>query len=203
MKARARFALIALPLAIAACSTVRPAGPIEVTRFLAPDARAQLGDRQLMVETAPGSPEQGLALAPYKQAVAQALASYGYSENARSTAQQIASVRVERSQLEADRRRSPVSVGAGGSTGRYGSGLGVGVGLNLGGGSDKRVVTQMSVSLRDKTSGEVLWEGRARLDAPTKSPLAQNGPAAQALADALFTGFPGNNGETIEVEVNP
>jgi len=28
-------------------------------------------------------------------------------------------------------------------------------------------------------------------------------PAADALAEALFRGFPGNNGETIEVEVNP
>ena len=96
-----------------------------------------------------------------------------------------------------------MSVGAGGSTGSYGGGVGLGIGINLGGDSGKRVVTRMSVSLRDGTSGKVLWEGRARLDAPAKSPLAQDGPAAQALAEALFTGFPGNSGETIEVEVNP
>ena len=74
MKARTRIALLSLPLALAACATGRSAEPIEVTRFVAPQARAQLGDARLMVETAPGSPEQGLALEPYKEAVARELA---------------------------------------------------------------------------------------------------------------------------------
>ena len=203
MKARTLIALAAAPLALAACSTTRPAGPVEVTRFVADDSRAQLGNARLFVETAPGSPEQGLSLAPYKAAVARELATYGYDEADRSAAGQTASVSVERTQLDERGRRGPVSVGAGGRTGGYGSGVGLGVGINLGGGSDERVVTRMRVSLRDVASGEVLWEGRARLDAPAKSPLAQNEAAAQALADALFRGFPGNNGETIEVEINP
>ena len=203
MKARTKIALLTLPLALAACATGRPAGPVEVTRFIAPEARAQLGDTSLMVETAAGSPQQGLALEPYKEAVARELGTFGYAEGTRSAARQIASVSVERTQLDSEGRRGPVSVGAGGSTGSYGGGVGLGIGINLGGDSGKRVVTRMSVSLRDGTSGKVLWEGRARLDAPAKSPLAQDGPAAQALAEALFTGFPGNSGETIEVEVNP
>jgi len=203
MKARTKIALLTLPLALAACATGRPADPIEVTRFIAPEARAQLGDTSLMVETAAGSPQQGLALEPYKEAVARELSTFGYAEGARPAARQIASVSVERTQLDREGRRGPVSVGAGGSTGSYGGGVGLGIGINLGGDSGKRVVTRMSVSLRDGTSGKVLWEGRARLDAPAKSPLAQDGPAAQALAEALFTGFPGNSGETIEVEVNP
>ena len=203
MKTSAILTLIAMPLALAACTTTRPAGPIEVTRFVASDMLAQLGDARLMVETAPGSPEQGLALTPFKAAIARELGAYGYVEDARANAQQVAGVSVERTMMTAGDRRGPVSVGAGGSTGRYGSGLGVGVGVNLGGGPDERVVTRMSVSIRDVTSGAVLWEGRARLDAPAKSPLATGEGAADALADALFRGFPGNNGETIEVEINP
>ena len=203
MKARTSLALIALPLALAACTSTRPAGPIEVTRFVAPESVAQLRDSHVLVEAAPGSPEQGLALDPYMQAVGRELARYGYVENAPSRVAQTASVSVERTQLEGNRKRGPVSVGAGGSTGSYGSGVGVGIGINLGGGPDRRVITRMSVSLRDTDSGKVLWEGRAQLDAPAKSPLAQSGPAADALADALFRGFPGNSGETIEVEVNP
>ena len=203
MKARTRIALLSLPLALAACATGRSAEPIEVTRFVAPQARAQLGDARLMVETAPGSPEQGLALEPYKEAVARELAAFGYVENARPSADQIASVSVERTELDRNGRRSPVTGSIGGSTSRYGNSVGVGVEINLGGGSGRTVVTRMSVFLRDKTSGEVLWEGRARLVAPAKSELAQSGPAAYALANALFTGFPGNSGETIEVEVNP
>ena len=206
MKARTLFtsaALLTLPVALAACSTTRPAGPVEVTRFVAADTRTQLGNASLFVETAPGSAEDGLALAPFKAAVARELSRYGYSESGRTSAGQTASVSVERDMFEESGRRGPVSVGAGGSTGRYGSGVGLGVGFNLGGGSDDRVVTRMSVALRDRTTNTVLWEGRARLDAPAASPLAQTDAAATALADALFRGFPGNNGETIEVEVNP
>ncbi|MBL4792718.1 DUF4136 domain-containing protein [Citromicrobium bathyomarinum] len=203
MKARIAIALAALPLALSACATPRPAGPIEVTRFVDTDASAQLGNARLFVETAPGSGEQGLALTPYKNAVARELAAYGYVDDTRASARQTASVSVERSTLEDLDRRGPVSVGAGGSTGSYGSGVGLGLGINLGGGSDDRVVTRMEVRIRDSQSGRVLWEGRALLDAPEGSPLAQNQPAADALAEALFRGFPGNNGETIEVEVNP
>lgn len=203
MKARALIATLAAPLALAACTTTQPAGPIEVTRFTAENSRAQLGDAQLFVETAPGSPEQGLALTPYKAAVARELTRYGYSESARAGAGQTARVSVERATISGDGRRGPVTVGAGGRTGGYGSGVGLGVGINLGGGSGERVLTRMEVSLRDSDSGEVLWEGRARLDAPAKSRLARNDAAAQALANALFSGFPGNSGETIEVEVNP
>ena len=203
MTARTRIALLSLPLALAACTTGRPAEPIEVTRFVAPDTRAQLGDTTMMVETAPGSTELGLALEPYKEAVARELAVFGYAEGARSSAKQIASVSVERTELNRNGRSNPVSGTVGASTGTYGSGFGLGVGINLGGGSGETVVTRMSVFLRDKASGDVLWEGRARLVAPAKSPLAQSGPAAYALANALFTDFPGNSGETIEVEVNP
>lgn len=206
MTARHRtFALIAAiaALPLSACTTARPAGPIEVTRFIAPDSRAQLGDTTLRVETAPGSEEQGLAMLPYTQAVARELSTFGYAENARPAARQLASVSVEREQLTEGGRSSPVSVGAGGSAGSYGSGVGLGVGINLGGGADERVITRLFVSLRDVTSGTVLWEGRARLDAPVGSRLAQSDAVAAALAEALFRGFPGNSGETIEVEVNP
>ena len=203
MKARTTLALLGMPLALAACATARPAGPIEVTRFVDTESRAQLGNARLFVETAPGSPEDGLALAPYKQAVARELARYGYAEEARVSAGQTASVSVERATIDERGRRGPVSVGAGGSTGSYGGGVGLGIGFNLGGGgSGERVVTRMEVRIRDQASGTVLWEGRARLDAPAKSPLAQSEPAAAALADALFRGFPGNNGETIEVEID-
>ncbi|MAY79121.1 MAG: hypothetical protein CL802_16445, partial [Citromicrobium sp.] len=136
------FALIAAiaALPLSACTTARPAGPIEVTRFVAPDSRAQLGDTTLRVETAPGSAEQGLAMLPYTEAVARELSTFGYAENARPAARQVASVSVEREQLTEGGRRSPVSVGAGGSAGSYGSGVGLGVGINLGGGADERVI---------------------------------------------------------------
>ena len=97
--------------------------------------------------------------------------------------------------------RSPVSVGVGGSTGSYGSGVGLGIGINLGGGPKEELSTRLQVMIRDGTTGQSLWEGRAQLEVGSKAVLADPSQNASVLADALFTEFPGNNGETIAVPV--
>ncbi len=56
-------------------------------------------------------------------------------------------------------------------------------------------------SITDAASGTSLWEGRADFQPPEDSPLARGTANAQTVASALFREFPGNNGETIEVEV--
>ena len=97
----------------------------------------------------------------------------------------------------------PVSVGVGGSTGSYGSGVGLGVGINLGGGqSRERLVTELGVMLRDKASGATYWEGRAQFAVSPDSRFADSSTNAAAIGEALFRGFPGNNGETVAVRVN-
>ena len=48
--------------------------------------------------------------------------------------------------------------------------------------------------------GTALWEGRSRFTATANSGFADTQAAATRLADALFGGFPGQSGETIEVE---
>lgn len=193
---RPALLLFAPLLAIAACAT--PQGPIEVTRFVDPAASARLGQGTVFVESAPGSPE-GLEAAPYKAAVAAELARLGYRETGRANASQIAQVRVERFAQTAPGRRSPVSVGVGGSTGTYGSGVGVGLGINLGGGPRPTIATQLAVTLRDARAGQSLWEGRADILTTDRSPLAERTRNAQALAAALFRDFPGRSGETVEV----
>ena len=199
----ARFRTITLalaaPLALAACATSAP-GPVEVTRFVSPDA--VLGGTTLFVESAPGSAGDSLQLAPYKAAVARELEKLGYREQGREGAQRTAQVRLERFVRESNGNRSPVSVGVGGGTGSYGSGVGVGVGINLGGGSREQVTTQVSVTLRELANGNVLWEGRAQFDAPAGSDAAEAETNAAIVADALFREFPGTNGETVLVEIN-
>ena len=78
----------AAALALAGCTT--PAGPVEVTRFVAAERTAELGKGPIFVETAPGADIDGLALAPYKAAVADELGRLGYREADRSEAGQIA-----------------------------------------------------------------------------------------------------------------
>ncbi len=194
-----RTALLAFAplLAIAACAT--PQGPIEVTRFVDPAGSARLGQGTVFVESAPGSSD-GLEAAPYKAAVAAELTRLGYRESNRANASQIAQVRIDRFTETAEGRRSPVSVGVGGSTGSYGSGVGLGVGINLGGGPRPTTGTQLGVTLRDAAGGANLWEGRADIRTTDRSPLADRSANAQALAAALFREFPGRSGETVQVK---
>ncbi len=194
----------AMACLLAGCATTPPTGPVQVTRFHDADAMAQLGASTVFIESAPSAKAEGLALAPYKAAVAQELSKLGYSEAAHSDAAVIAQVRVEHFTLGDERReRGPVSVGVGGSTGSYGSGVGLGIGINLGGGkSQQRLGTKLSVTLRRAEDNVALWEGRAELAVGSKSALAEPAANAPAVAEALFRNFPGGNGETIEVEVN-
>ena len=186
-------------LALGACAT--PPGPVEVTRFVAPESLSQLGNGPIFVESMTGAGGDSLALAPYKAAVADELKRLGYSESDRAGASQVAQVSVERYVLAAGGKRSPVSVGVGGSTGSYGSGVGVGIGINLGGGEKDRLGTTLTVRITDKATQASLWEGRADFQPPEDSPLARTQANAQTVASALFREFPGNNGETIEVKV--
>lgn len=198
-----RIALLAATAALLSACTTMPAGPVEVTRFHQQAAAAKLGQTTIFVETASDADLGALELAPYKQAVARELAKMGYRETSRDQAAQVAQVSIERFVSEPPPKQNPVSVGVGGSTGSYGSGVGLGIGINLGGKkSAQQVGTQMSVRIRDATSGEALWEGRANFSVGTDSPLAGGEANADTMADALFREFPGNSGETVEVKVS-
>ncbi|MCB2087658.1 MAG: DUF4136 domain-containing protein [Sphingomonadaceae bacterium] len=199
MITRPAFLALIGGLALAGCATAP--GPVEVTRFVAPEASAQLGRGTIFVETAPGIDSDSLETAPYKAAVARELVSLGYVEAPRSTASQIAQVRVERFADAPVEKRGPVSVGVGGSTGSYGSGLGVGIGINLGGGPKEKVGTNIGVMIREAATNQTIWEGRAEFAVGVKSPLAATDANAATVAHALFREFPGNNGETIAVGV--
>ncbi|MEP5936768.1 MAG: hypothetical protein ABJ239_00420 [Erythrobacter sp.] len=186
------------------CATTAAPGPVEVTRFHNANAIGQVGQGTVFVETAAGEEGNSLELAAYKLEVLNELVKLGYREAARADADHIAQVSLDRYSIKPETKgRGPVSVGVGGSTGGYGSGVGLGIGLNLGGGGQKeRVGTDISVRLRNATDNASLWEGRASLSVGRDSPLAAPAANADIIADALFRDFPGNDGETIEIEVN-
>ena len=194
----AAVASIGLSL-LSAC--VAPTGPVQVTRFHAPQAAA-LRSGTIMVVPAIGQDPQSLEFRTYAGAVARELNRVGYSEMmARGNASdRIATLELERDVLEPARKGSPVSVGVGGTTGNYGSGLGVGIGLDLSGPPPAVVETRMAVTIRDRASGLSLWEGRASFTARADSPLAQTQLGAAKMAEALFRDFPGQSGETVLVK---
>ncbi len=199
----ASFALVAAAT-LAGCASVPSPGPVEITRFHDAAALAQLGQGTIFVESAPGADGEGLEIAAYKAAVASRLAALGFRETAREEASQIAQVRLGRHVITPEgSKRGPVSVGVGGSTGSYGSGVGLGVGINLGGGKNReRIGTDLGVMIRDKASGNTIWEGRASLEVGKGSPLEAPTANASAITQAFFSELPGNNGESLEVKVS-
>jgi hypothetical protein len=156
------------------------------------------------VAVAPASDrdETGIEYRTYANAVAAALTRAGFSVvDAGAKAPIIAVVDFDTAiDRPVDRRRSPVSVGVGGSTGSYGGGLGVGVGIDLSGPPKAVIASRLSVRIRRGATNEPLWEGRAEIVAREGTPGAQPGIAAGKLADALFRGYPGQSGETITVK---
>lgn len=178
---------------------VTPVGPVQVTRFHTGDL-SQLGKGTIAVEPAPGSDANSLEWQTYRGAVMHELQSVGYTEAAPGSGAQVALMRLSRSTVQLDGDSSPVSVGVGGSTGSYGSGVGVGVGINLSPRPKAQVDTELAVSIRERASGKVLWEGRAEFTVGSGSPLATTALAAPKMTEALFLNFPGNSGETIEVK---
>ncbi len=193
-----QFAALCLALTpLAGC--VAPTGPVEVTRFHAPDVSA-LGKGTISVEPAPGMDGASIEWRSYQMAVQRQLTLIGYTEAAAGAGAQVAELRFTRGTYQPERSGSPVSVGLGGSTGSYGSGLGVGIGINLSPRPAAQVETALGVMIKDRASGRTLWEGRASFAVRASSPLASTTLGAGKLAEALFQGFPGQSGETIEVK---
>jgi hypothetical protein len=193
-----RLALAAIAALLLAGCAQSYVSPVSVTRFVG-DQPARLGQGPIAVRIAPGMPTDPLAFAPYGQAVAAELARLGYQVVPGEQAAQVAEVRLSRALEQPGRGRNPVSVGVGGSTGSYGSGVGLGVGIDLSGPPPEVTHTQIGVVIRDGASGQALWEGRAEFSASVNTPYGQAQAAAQKMAAALFAGFPGRSGETIEV----
>ena len=189
-------ALLALT-ALSGCAT--PVGPVEVTRFHAADI-SKLGRGAIAIEPAPGVDGASLEFRSYASAVARQLALLGYSEAPAGSGAQVAHVRLDRQVWSPERQRNPVSVGVGGSTGSYGSGIGIGIGLDLSGPPPEQVETLLGVTIKDRLTNAPLWEGRATFTVKATSPLANTPLGAAKLSEALFQGFPGQSGETIQVK---
>ncbi len=199
-----KMAALAALAGLSACAT--PTRPIEVTRFHIADAQTAIPMGSITIEPtldAAGKPILITTLEErtYAAAVLRELQRVGYqpAENALSDTQYLVAVTLDVTRTPAADRRSPVSVGVGGSTGSYGSGVGLGVGIDLSGPPKDVIVTQLSVRIREREGRSSIWEGRAILEAKDGSPAAQPGLAAARVAAALFKDFPGTSGATIMV----
>ena len=203
--------LFATTALLALASPAVAAERVEVTRFHTPATLAQLGPGWVEVVPAAGIDPRSLETRALIDAVARELAAQGFAASApQPSVGRIAEVRLTRDAVPGSERRgggSSVSIGIGGGSGggwRRGGGTSLGVGLGVGfplGGNRQRagdVESELSVTIRDKATGAALWEGRSALRTAQRD--ADRPETAARLAHALFAGFPGKSGETIEVK---
>jgi hypothetical protein len=198
---RARHLALLLPATLAACATGPQSFPVQATRFHY-DAVAQRGT--VDVEPLPGGAPASIEYKTYAAAVQAELLRHGFTAPAPGAkAEYIATVGFTRAPRALPPRRSPIQIGLGGGVGsggwRGGSSVGGGVSFPVGGnGASEGVVTELSVRLRH--GGDAIWEGQAQSLTDTTAPDADTQSIATRLARALFTGFPGDSGRTIEVK---
>lgn len=195
---------LAATTALGACATMPRVAPVEVSRF---HLGAPLETGTLTTEPMPGAGAPGLEFRTYAAAVETEALKNGFTIPASGTAAQyVAVLGFSRTAREGRPRSSGLTIGLGGggfSGGRGGGGVGLGGGVSFPVGKQRYreiVVTQMTVQIRRRRDGTVIWEGRAETSADGAAPEAQTDPTAAKLARAMFQGFPGESGRTITVK---
>jgi len=195
--------MVGAALALAGCAAQMP--ETRVTRFHLgqPIARGQI-----TVEPRDPTVAKDLEFQNYARIVRSELDRIGFGiapDLAKS--ELVAVTEVSRSWRPAgEARRSSLSIGVGGGSGggwHGGSSVGVGGSVSFPIGRPKQnmdVLTQLSVQLKRRSEGTVIWEGRAESVARDGTPQASPEAAVARLAAALFEGFPGRSGETITVK---
>lgn len=199
IKARRLFIALAAT-GLSGCATT--GAPVQVTRF---HLGAPLERGTLAVEPMTGGAPATLEFDTYASAVRSELLLQGYSAPAPgATAQYLAVVGLTRTTMEGAPRPAPFTVGIGaGGGGGYGGGVGVGGAVSFPIGKRRShyiTASEMSVQIRRRSDGTVVWEGRAQTRDDDKGPGAQASAAAAKLAHALFLGFPGESGRSITVK---
>ncbi|QJU59688.1 DUF4136 domain-containing protein [Sphingomonas sp. AP4-R1] len=196
MRAKSLTAILSV-LMLSACATTPTA---RVTRFHLDD---QIARGEMAVEPLVPADKGSLEYQTYASIVGAELAKIGFTEApGLKQSEQVAVISVERGSRETLQQRSPVSVGLGGGTGGYGGG-GVGLGISFPIGKKRPneiLVTRLSVQIKRRSEGTVIWEGRAETQAAAGTPAADPAATVRTLAAALFKDFPGKSGQTVTVK---
>jgi hypothetical protein len=192
--------LLTAALMVTGCATAPASFPTEVTRYRADEVGR--GTIALV-------PDEGIDNGPeyqaYALAVGEALAKQGYTlvpDGSKSVYVAKIGFHVEARPV---RERSPFSIGLGGGSwsGNRGGGVGLGGGVSfpIGRGRDREdALSMLSVKINQRQGDLGVWEGRAQARAIGVVGNAVADKLAPKLATALFTGFPGESGRTIEVK---
>lgn len=203
MRKRLAITGLALAGALAGCATGPTRFPVQATRFHY-DPVADRGT--IAVEPLDAGGPASIEFKTYAAAVESELLRLGFTPVAPGAIPQFrATVGFTRTSRPLPPRRSPLSIGIGGggfSGGGYrggGVGLGGGVSFPVGGNRARTgVITELSVRIR--RGPDAVWEGHAQTLTDLSAQTADANAEGARLAHALFLGFPGDSGRTIEVK---
>jgi len=198
---------LALPLGLllAGCATALRLPPAEAVRYHLGEP-VERGSVRVEPLVAPGVPAS-IEFRTYAAAVETELLRNGYTLATPGTEPRlVATVGFSRTAQAGPPRSSPVSIGIGGggfSGGRRGGGVGLGGGVGFpvgGGGATEIVASELAVTIKRRADQSPVWEGRARSYADGSKPDADAAQQAPRLAAAMFAGFPGESGRTVEIK---
>jgi len=194
-------------------------GRVIAERFPAPDSAALLGHGLIAVgsEAAPsaapdtdappsGAPPTAPSRFPgpdltdpheqavYEAAVIDHLIKAGYDTTGHPAAAsegQVAELRVTHTMLvPPEEKHSPVSGEMAMGASNHGSMMGLGLNFDFSKPRGALIGTTLTLHIRDRASGRLLWEGRASIATREGTSAASSPKIAQHLAGALFAGFP-------------
>ena len=169
-------------------------GHVEVSRFLAEGKGGALGHGPISVTSnSTGDEFTGeRERAPFEAAVVDRLAHAGYDTAVTNAGTgQVAELRVIRSVIEPqEARHKPVSGEAAIEVGNRGTRYGIAIAVDLTKPLPPLVSTRLEARIRDKATGEVLWEGRADMATREGDEHWSDQQVASRLAEALFDHFP-------------
>ncbi|MEY4237593.1 MAG: hypothetical protein RL339_194 [Pseudomonadota bacterium] len=176
-------------------------GKVDVAQFRAAgDVALALGHGAIAVvrpadESA--APDSRIS-ATFEAAVENQLAGAGYDTLGSATGGQIAEVRIVRAEAEpAEQKGKPLSGEMVVGVSNHGSMIGGALHYD---GTKPRaalISTRLETRIRDRVSGQVLWEGRAEMLTRAGDDRWGDQAIASKLAAALFDGFPTRTGEPL------
>ncbi len=190
-------------------SSISREGKVEVTRFRAEgDAALALAHGPITVVAMRPDEAEGndsaanlsaavsSLSATYEAAVEDQLVHSGYDTARAAQTGQIAEVRVIRTEAEPpEAPRKPLSGEMSVGVSNRGSGVGLALQYDATKPRTALIATRLETRIRDKASGQVLWEGRAEIYTRDGDAKWTDQAIAGKLAAQLFGGFPVRTGE--------
>jgi hypothetical protein len=174
--------------------SAEPAKGIDVTTFRAADAGDRLGKGRVVVAALSAGDDAGGAdwkLPVYEAAVVDQLAGRGYDTATAQDPGQVVQVGVShRTVMPEEAPHKPVSGAMSTYVSNRGSGYGLALNVDLSKPKKAIIETRLDVRIRDKATGQTLWEGHAEAQNREGDDGLDNGAVAGRLASALFARFP-------------